>query len=160
MKTIFKITKIWAILGGGFLFAIMISTFIDISSLFFNRVLQLKTAGFSGYEDFISLAISAASLMFIPYAQIKGAHIKVDLLTNKISPSWKFFLDKFWLSLLCTLVFFLLYSVFLGMVETYKDGMLTPVLSWVVWPAYLPAIFSLTLWFFVCCLQLLKNNKK
>lgn len=157
-KIVGKTVCYWALLGGMFVFAIMLVTSINTAAFAIHKLSGIAIPTLSGYEDFISLAISAAALMFFPYCQLQKGHIIVDLFSKQLPPFFCHYLDKFWLLVLVLLALFLSYWMLFGMIETYQDQVLSPVLSWSIWPSYLPPLLSLILWAIVCLSQIFQKK--
>lgn len=156
MKLVERLAAQWALLGGVLVLAIMIVTTVNIGAFGLDRIARFFDSNVSalpGYEDFVSLAISGAALMFFPYCQIRRGHVVVDLFASAF-PLWLTrALDRFWLFVTALLALFLLFWMVLGMLETRDDTVLTPVLGWAQWPFYLPGIVSLFLWALIAGLQ-------
>ncbi len=149
MRYLAKIIILWTLLAGGILLAIMLVTSANAVTFGIDKILEPfghYIHGLTGYEDFVRLCISSAALMFFPYCQWRKGHISVDLFSAFLPLSVRQTLDKFWLLMFCALALFLFYWMALGMVETYHDNALSPVLGWPEWPFYLPGLVSLLLW--------------
>lgn len=161
MKLVERLASHWALLGGILLLAIMIVTSVNIAAFGMDRIARLFGANVSalpGYEDFVRLAISCTALMFFPFCQVKRGHVVVDLFASSF-PLWLVrLLDRIWLVAILSLALFLLYWMILGMIETYEDSALSPVLGWAEWPFYLPGIVSLFLWAAVATGQAVRGD--
>ena len=152
-----RLAEIWALTGGLLVFAIMIVTSINVAGFGLDRIARTFGSGVSGlpgYEDFVSLAISCAALMFLPYCQAQRGHVSVDLFVGLLSPAIRHALDRVWLAAIVLLACFLGYWMTLGLVESRSDNVLTTVLAWPVWPFYAPGIVSLALWALVAAIQI------
>jgi TRAP-type C4-dicarboxylate transport system permease small subunit len=151
-----RLVKTWAICGGLFLLAIVFVTTTNVGLFALDRAARpfgRTVSGLPGYEDFVSLAVSAAALMFFPHCQRQRGHVAVDVFTEKLPKHLQHGLDRLWSVAACLLALFLAYWMLLGMLESRGDGALTPVLGWSLWPFYLPGIISLLLWTVVAALQ-------
>ncbi len=149
MRYLATIISLWTLCAGFILLVIMLVTAANAVVFGFDKVLEpfgYYIHGLSGYEDFVRLGISSAALMFFPYCQWRKGHISVDLFSAFLPPSVRQALDRFWLLTLSALALFLFYWMALGMLETYHDHALSPVLGWPEWPFYLPGLVSLLLW--------------
>ena len=60
---------------------------------------------------------------------------------------------------MCALALFLAGWMWVGMLETREDGVLSRVLGWPEWPFYLPGILSLLLWAAVAAAQLFEQAR-
>lgn len=135
-----RLSRRAALLGGAVLLVIVAITTINAVA-FLARLPAL-----SGYEDFVRLTVGAAALLMLPYCQICGGHIRVELLSGKLSPAARARLDAVWRILTAAAAAGLGVLLFVGMLETRADNALSPILGWQEWPFYLPAIFALFLW--------------
>ena len=156
LKVSEKIVSVWAIAGGVLLLTIMAVTSLNVTAFGLDRIARLfgsTVSGLPGYEDYVSLAISCAALMFLPYCQLRRGHVAVDLFVNLLKPAVRRVLDRLWLAAICALALFLAYWMALGMLETRADNVLSPVLGWRQWPFYVPGVISLLLWAMVAAAQ-------
>lgn len=153
-----EIAARFAIGGGLILLAIMLVSSLNAGAFALDRAARLfggAVSGLSGYEDFVLLAISSAALMFFPYCQAKRGHVAVDLFVSMLPPRARRWLDVFWLAMTLVLTRFLFYWMWLGMLETREDGVLSSIIGWPIWPFYLPGIASILLWELVTVAQIL-----
>jgi TRAP-type C4-dicarboxylate transport system permease small subunit len=151
-----QLASIWAIIGGLVIFLIVLVTTTNVGLFALNRLVRSfggSVAGLPGYEDFVSLAVGAAALMFFPICEWRRGHIAVDVFTEKLPRWFQNGLDRAWSAVTCLLALFLSYWMTVGMLETHDDGALSPVLGWPIWPFYVPGIFSLLIWAVVAALQ-------
>ena len=145
---------VWALIGGVGILAIMLITSINVGAFVLNQLFKIRIAALPGYEDFISLTIAGVVLMFFPYCQSQKGHVVVDLFANKLPLCFNRALERVWLIMLLFVALFLAYWMVLGMLESYKDGVLTPILGWIIWPSYFPGVISLVFWALVCFIQI------
>lgn len=160
MKLIDRLASNWALLGGVLVFAIMIVTSVNVGAFGLDRIARMfegNVSGLPGYEDFVRLAISCAALMFFPYCQLRRGHVVVDLFASSFPTAFVRFLDRLWLVIITLLALSLFYWMILGMLETYADNALSPVLGWSEWPFYVPGIISLFLWALTAGFQAIKG---
>jgi TRAP-type C4-dicarboxylate transport system permease small subunit len=158
-----RFVKAWAIGGGLFILAIVFVTTANVGLFALDRVVRPfggTVSGLPGYEDFVSLAVSCAALMFFPLCQWQHGHVSVDIFTEKLPKHLQRGLDRLWSVAACLLALFLAYWMLLGMLESRGDGALAPVLGWPLWPFYLPGMFSLVLWTFVAALEAGENGAR
>lgn len=152
-----RLAESWAIVGGVLLIAIMLVTSVNIAGFGLDRLARHyggSVSGLPGYEDFVSLAISCAALMFWPYCQARRGHVKVELFVKLLPLAARRLLDRLWLVAGVLVAGFLAYWMVLGMLETQADNARSGVLGWPVWPFYAPGIVSLALWALVAALQI------
>ena len=139
----------WALLGGVGLLLIVGATALNVAAFALDmmaRPLGGSVAVFSGYEDFVRLIISAAVLMLFPYCQMRRGHVAVDLFVERLPIGVQRAVDAISLIGMTLLVGFLLYWMWIGMIETRADGAVSRVLGWPEWLFYLPGLISLALW--------------
>lgn len=151
-----RIVTWWAIAGGLFILAIVLVTTTNVVLFSLDRLARPfggAVSGLPGYEDFVSLAVSCAAVMFFPLCQLKRGHVAVDIFTEKLPAQWRNALDRLWSALACLAGLFLGYWMFIGMVQVRDDHASSPVIGWQIWPFYLPGIISLLLWALVAGLQ-------
>ncbi|MBN9669398.1 TRAP transporter small permease [Roseibium aggregatum] len=151
----------WALLGGVFVFLIMVVTSLNVGAFALDRVtgpMGVPLSGLPGYEDFVRLLVSCAALMFFPFCQSRRAHVTVELFVSALPKFVQVLLDRVWLAAMLALSLFLAYWMTLGMLETRSDNALSPVLGWAEWPFYLPGILSLLLWAAVIAGQLVSGE--
>lgn len=161
MKLLERIIIFWTLLGGLLLLAIMFVTAVNVGSFTLSKLLGLNIPSLPGYEDFISLVISSAVLMFFPYCQLHKGHICVEIFTNKLPLFICQALEKLWLFVFFLLALFFTYWMVLGMIETYQDQVLTPILGYPIWPSYILGIVSLGFWAVVSLSQVItKKNAR
>ncbi|MFZ1342322.1 TRAP transporter small permease [Thiothrix eikelboomii] len=153
---LYRLADYFALGGGLIIMAIVLVTTTNVTAFALNRIASLlggQVAGLSGYEDFVRLAMSAAALMFFPYAQVKHGHVAVDIFMNK-APAWlQRFTDKCWAVLIVIMALFLMYWMIIGLFEKRADHVVVGVLNWVEWPFYIPGILSLLLWAAIALVQ-------
>lgn len=153
----------WALAGGVLIIAIMLVTSVNVGAFALDRIARLfdaHVAALPGYEDFVRLAISSAALMFLPYCQHRRGHVAVDLLVSKLPAVLRQSLDRLWLVAIVILALFLAYWMFQGLIETYDDRALSPVLSWPEWPFYIPGLLSLILWAVIAGMQVFETDDR
>ena len=151
-----RIATGWAIAGGLFILAIALVTTTNVLLFGLDRLARPfggVVSGLPGYEDFVSLAVSCAALMFFPLCQLKRGHVAVDVFTEGLPARWRNALDRLWSAVACLAGLFLGYWMFVGMAQVRGDHASSPVIGWPLWPFYLPGIVSLLLWALVAALQ-------
>lgn len=155
-----RLVKAWAIGGGLFILAIVFVTTANVGLFALDRVARPfggTVSGLPGYEDFVSLAVSCAALMFFPICQWRRGHVAVDVFTERLPKHLQRALDRLWTATACLLGLFLAYWMLFGMLESRGDGALSPVIGWPLWPFYVPGIASLLLWAIAAGLQVIEK---
>ena len=159
--TLDRIISGWALLAGILTLLVVLVTTLNVTAFGLDRIARLfdaNVSGLSGYEDFVRLALSAIALMFFPYCQRRKGHVAVDLFADRFPTGLQWFLEKLILLLTIATALFLAFWMALGMVSSYDDHALSPILGWHNWPFYLPGILSLILWALVAAVQLGKGE--
>ena len=147
----------WALAGGVMLLVIVAVTSANVGGFVLDAVATpwgWDVPGLPGYEDVVTLAISAAALMFFPYCQQCRGHVVVALFASRFPVPLRRALDAFWLAATAGTAAFLAYWMTVGMIERRQDGALSRVLGVPEWPFFLPGIVSLVLWGLVATLQI------
>lgn len=158
-----RVAAFWALLGGALLLAIVAVTAVNAGAFGLDKLARFGGAtvrGLPGYEDFVRLAIGAASPMFLPYCQSRRGHLSVDLFTARASDRFKAFMDGLGLALIAAFALFLAYWMVIGMFESRSDGAVSRVLGWAEWPFYIPGILSLILWALVAAAMLVSGGHR
>ena len=79
--------------------AIVLVTTTNIVLFALDRVARTfggVVSGLPGYEDFVSLAVSCAALMFFPLCQLRRGHVAVDVFTENLPRRSQHTLDRMW----------------------------------------------------------------
>lgn len=156
VRLLFRLSEFWALLAAFFLMIIVLVTTTNIAAFSLDRVARYwggSVSGLPGYEDFVSLTISAVALMFFPYCQMKKGHVAVLLFTSFLPLKARLALDFVWQLAMAVAAGFLAIYMTMGLFESRSDGTLTGVLGWPEWPFYAPGILSLILWAAVALAQ-------
>ncbi len=153
----------WALLGGAILLAIVLVTVANAGAFALDRLVRPlggAVGGLPGYEDFVRLAVSAAALMLFPYCQLRRGHIAVDLFIGLTPPAVQRGLDRVSQVATSLLALFLAYRMWLGLIETRADGVVSRVLGWPEWPFFAPGVLSMLLWAAVAATQLCGSESR
>ena len=146
----------WALTGGFGALLIVLVTSLNVGAFMVDRLTRLAgvhVTALPGYEDLVRLLVSGVALMFLPYCQLRGGHIRVELLERAMPPGLARALDTLWLLLTVLMALFLAYWMTMGLLETRSDNVLSRVLGWREWPFYLPGVLSMLLWAAVAAAQ-------
>lgn len=160
LKTGFaKIIRFWALLGGlALMLAVMVTV---INALGFSANVIVRNFGFNvsglpGYEDMVTLFVGFAALTMMPFCQLHGGHIAVDVFIKSAPRTIQWLSHVLSTLLMAGIALFFAYMLSQGVQEARGDGTVTAVLGWPVWAFMLPGVFSCLLWF-VACLSNLGN---
>lgn len=154
---LWRTADVFALLGGVVLALIVAVTTTNTAAFILDRITALfgvDVSGLPGYEDFVTLAISAAALMFFPFCQANRGHVSVELFMDKAPAIVRRTADRAWLVLTAAMALFLAYWMVEGLLEARSDGAVTSVLGWSTWPFYIPGILSMVLWAAVAAAQI------
>jgi TRAP-type C4-dicarboxylate transport system permease small subunit len=110
-----RVVEGWAIAGGCFTLAVVLVTTTNIALFAFDRIARTfggVVSGLPGYEDFVSLTVSCAALMFIPLCQLRRGHIAIDVFTERLSKRSQHTLDRIWSVAMGLMALFLAFWMF------------------------------------------------
>lgn len=150
MKNVLYKAASWLAVAGGML-ALLISivTIVNVTAFGLDKIARLFDANVPaiiGYEDFVSMIVSSAALMFFPYCQAHRGHVAVDVFI-KMFPDWfARMVDTLSAVLMTALALFLGYMMVNGLIEVRSDNTLSAILGWPIWPFYVPGIIAMFLW--------------
>lgn len=158
MKLINQLVKYWALLGGLLLLTIIFVTAYNVTMFGADKLatalFDKDVTGFSGYEEYVRMAISCVALMFFPWCHLRDGHVSVDILYHRF-PDWmKVGVNVLNQVLIIIMCIFLVTYMWDGMFEVKADGIITTVLGWSEWPFYIPGMISLVLWALVAVVRL------
>mgnify|MGYP003115197256 FL=1 len=150
MKNVLNKAAAWFAVAGGFLaLLIAVVTMVNVTAFGLDKLARLFDANVPaiiGYEDFVSMIVSSAALMFFPYCQSRHGHVAVDVFI-KMFPTWfARVVDTASGICMTLLALFLAYMMVHGLIEVRSDNTLSAILGWQIWPFYLPGIASMFLW--------------
>lgn len=133
------IIRWWALFGGFLISALaLLTTYSAVSLLLFD-------APFSPDYELAKYLVGIAIFTFLPYCQLAGSNVTVDIFTEGLSSSKKAMMSI--LSAVFALAFsiLLLRQMSLGFVSYLRYTEVTPVLRLPLWTAYPPILISLAL---------------
>lgn len=141
----------WALIGGVILVVLMLLTALSAASnLFFSKPLQ---GDYEVMKHFVAVAV----FCFLPYCQLTGANVTVDIFTEGASERAKAAMIAF--SSLFAIVFsaVMLRQMSLGFVSYMQYPETTAALHIPLWTAFPPALFSLALLFIAAVITLVQG---
>ena len=103
---------------------------------------KVFSTAIDGIEEIIALFMMIITFLTVSINQKEGNHIKMDLVIDRLHPSFKRILELLG-QLLCLgflLIFF--YASILYILELYTRGAITPTLYIPAWPFYLSLILG------------------
>jgi len=139
LRPLAAVIRGWALIGGVILVALMLMTAMSaVSNLAFN---QPFIGDYELTQHFVAIAI----FNFLPYCQLTGANVTVDIFTEGMSERAKSAMVAF--SSLFAIIFALimLRQMSLGLVSYIQYPETTATLHIPLWTAFPPALLSLAL---------------
>lgn len=101
-----------------------------------------------GDVELVQIGCSLAIAAFLPYAQMKNAHVIVDFFTHNAGPRLRAWLDMLAAILLACLSAWLAWRSLVGAIDAYHNGEASMILDWPLWWAHItiaPGFALLTL---------------
>ena len=131
--------RLWAILGGLLATALALMTAASaVSNLLFS-------APFAADHELIKHVIAIVIFMFLPYCQLAGANVTVDIFTEGMGPRAKAAMAAFASLFAIAFSAVLLNQMYLGFLDYRQYVEVTPVLKLPLWTAFPPILVSLAL---------------
>jgi len=138
-----------ALYGGGALLIIVAMTMVNAAGFGLDAVARAwggAVPGLSGYEEVVALLVGGAALSFLPWCQVRGGHVAVDLFTQTLPRSLTAIIDRLTHGLTAMLALFLGLRMVAGMLEARADGVVSSVHSWPEWPFWVPGVIATLTW--------------
>lgn len=138
-RALAAVIRWWALLGGLVTAGLAVMTAASaVSNILFE-------APFSADYELVKNFIGVAVFMFLPYCQLTGSNVTVDIFTEHMSEAKKAAMAGF--SSLFAIAFsaLLLRQMTLGMLGYMRYPEVTPVLKLPLWTAFPPMLVSLAL---------------
>ncbi len=151
LRLLRTIIRYWALIGGFILVALMLMTAAStFSNLLFDKPFQ---GDYEMMKHFVAIAI----FCFLPYCQLTGANVTVDIFTEGASDRAKAAMLAF--SSLFAVVFssVLLRQMYLGLGAYLQYRETTAALHIPLWTAFPPALVSLALLLVAAILTLIEG---
>ena len=138
-RVIATLVRLWALGGGLLMGALAVMTAASAVS---NLVLQ---APFAADFELVKHLTAVAVFMFLPYCQLSGANITVDIFTDRASEASKAAMTLLSALLAGAFALLLLRQMSLGLQSYLRYPEVTPVLHLPLWTAFPPILVSLLL---------------
>ncbi|VUZ24405.1 Uncharacterised protein [uncultured Comamonas sp.] len=90
-----------------------------------------------GDVEIVQIICSLAIASFLPYAQMKNAHVIVDFFTHGASARTRAVLDTLAALLLASVSAWLTWRSLVGALDAYKNGEASMILDWPLWWAHI-----------------------
>lgn len=146
LAAIAAIIRYWALLGGLLTLTLSVMTALSaLSNLFLGRP-------FSADHELVKHFIAVAIFTFLPYCQLTGSNVTVDIFTEGMSETRKLAMAA------CSSLFAIAFSIVLfiqmyaGLFSYIRYREVTPVLKLPLWTAFPPILVSLLLLFAAACI--------
>ena len=137
-----------ALLGGLALFAIML---LVSTSVFFRYVLNQPILG---DQELVEIGMSLVVMLAMPFATWKGAHIRVDILDERLGSFGRFLGDLFARSIGIFVLYLLVRKALDKAFDAYEYEDVTNMIEIPVWIAYGAISVGMGLFILVLVLQL------
>ena len=137
-----------ALLGGLVLFLIMLLVTI---SVIFRYVLNQPILG---DQELVEIGMSLVVMMAMPFAALKGAHIRVDVLDNMLGIKGRYWCDVFARSVSCFVLFLLARKTWEKTWDAHRYGDVTNMIEIPVWIAYASITAGMGLFILVLACQM------
>jgi TRAP-type C4-dicarboxylate transport system permease small subunit len=136
---VFGLSRVWAILGGVVLLAVMLMTVLS--------VLMRALLGFPilGDYELVEIGTAIAAFAFLPYCHQTGGNVVVDVFTNRAPEPIKRALAALGSLLLAVVACALLWRMALGGYDFFRYHEVTTNLGIPRWWAFPPILISLAL---------------
>ncbi|MBB4265760.1 TRAP transporter small permease [Roseospira visakhapatnamensis] len=138
-----------ALYGGLMLLIIVAMTMINTAGFGLDALARHwggAVSGLSGYEEIVALLVGGAALSFLPWCQVRGGHVVVDLFTQRLPRRVTAAIDRVGQGLTALLALGLGTRMIEGMLEARADGVVSSVHSWPEWPFWVPGIVATLAW--------------
>ena len=135
------IAMVMALVGGFVLLAIIVLTCISI----IGRALvplDLGVGPIRGIYDMTEIGMAAAIFAFLPWAQLKDAHARVDLFQPMMPETSTRFLDLLFNIAMLVVATVGTYRLYLGMLDKLSYGETTLIAQIPVWQGYAAGLFG------------------
>ncbi|MCY3873807.1 MAG: TRAP transporter small permease [Rhodobacteraceae bacterium] len=138
-------------LGGLVLFVIML---LVSTTVFYRYVLNQPILG---DQELVEIGMSLVVMMAMPFAGLKGAHIRVDILDEVIGKAGCFLGDVFTRVVSCFVLFLLIRKTWDKTWDAHKYGDVTNMIELPVWIAYGAITAGMGLFALVLAVQLIEQ---
>lgn len=145
--------RLWAIMGGLTVIAIVLMTASSVVSGF------IFSKPFPGDFEIVQMGIAIAAFMFLPYCQLEGANVTVDIFTAWASPRLVSVFRLISSVIAMLIAGLLLARMWDGMGDYQKYNETTPIVEIPLWYVYPPILFSLALLLLASIITIVECSK-
>jgi TRAP-type C4-dicarboxylate transport system permease small subunit len=145
------VIRFWALIGGLILTGVMLMTAASaLSNLFFNKPFE---GDYEVTQHFIAIAV----FCFLPYCQLTGANVTVDIFTENVSERAKAAMVAFSSLFAIAFSIIMLRQMSYGFASYMQYPETTATLRIPLWTAFPPALFSLALLLIAAVITLIQG---
>jgi TRAP-type C4-dicarboxylate transport system permease small subunit len=134
-----RIIRAWALLGGLLTLGLAVMTALSaLSNIVAGRP-------FAADYELVKHVIAIAIFMFLPYCQLTGSNVTVDVFTERMSNRGKLAMAAFSALFALAFAMLMLVQMYGGLLGYLRYPEVTPVLKLPLWTAFPPILASLAL---------------
>ncbi len=134
-----NIITYWALIGGCLLFFLLLA---NVSGIAFDNI--INHVPYTSYE-LIQFLMPVIVFNFLPYCELKSAHITFDYFAVRFKKRVNLFLNSSKSVIVILISAYILYQMIYGMIDYYFFGYETVIMSIPIWLSYPPILISLFL---------------
>ncbi len=153
-RALFKVTRIFALLGGLVLFAMALLTAVSVTGRSFINL------PVTGDFELIAIGTGVAVFAFLPYCQLMRENVIVDFFLSGAPFRVKAFFDTVGNLIYAAIITLLTWRTGLGGIDLYRDDQMTMVLEIPRWWTFPAAILCLVLLLAVCVYTVVRSNNE
>ena len=146
--------RLWAIAGGLTLIALVLMTASSVVSDF------IFAKPFPGDFEIVQLGVAIAAFAFLPYCQVEGSNVTVDIFTSWASPRLVVIFRLISAIIAMLIAGLLLARMWDGMADYQKYNETTPIVEIPLWYVYPPILFSLALLMLAAAVTIAESYKE
>ena len=143
-----------AYLGGIVLFAIML---LVSATVFYRYVLNQPILG---DQELVEIGMSLVVMLAMPFAALKGTHIRIDFLDRAIGAPGRFWGDVFTRAVSCVVLFLLIRKTWEKAWDAHEYDDVTNMIELPVWIAYGAITVGMGLFAVVLAVQLVNQFRR
>ncbi|MFM7688592.1 MAG: TRAP transporter small permease [Alphaproteobacteria bacterium] len=134
-----RLSTLAALIGGGFLLvAVLVTTASVIRGIFGKPIL--------GDSEIVEMCLGVAVALFLPYGEMKGSHVIVDVFTVRMPERGLVWLDAFMRGIVALVAAVLALSLLDGTMAQWERERATMFLELPYWWGYAGASVGMVLW--------------
>ncbi|MEF2549969.1 TRAP transporter small permease subunit [Aurantimonas sp. A2-1-M11] len=148
-RLVARAVRFWALVGGVLLTGLAVMTALSAGSNIF------LSAPFPADHELVKHFVAVAIFMFLPYCQLSGANVTVDIFTERMGEAAKAAMVVFSAIFAAAFALLLLRQMSFGLQSYIQYPEVTPVLKLPLWTAFPPILLSLLLLFLAAVVTVL-----